>query len=283
VRGGIVAIQILRRRGGPQQLRADRYMREIRDIVKGGFSRRELLKMGLVMGSEGLFAMRGMRAFRPYWAHADDGGAVRHVSPPNTPFVDPLPIPRVVRPATLDPAPTRGSNPLRSSATGFTETNRPDHQRWTEFGGYATAAGCAATQHELVEMAVQNDFYPDVDGQPSSTVWTYVDAATLGRNAQNSTVSNPAPVWIHARYGTPTLVRVHNALPDENNGFGINQTSTHLHNGHNPSESDGGPLQFYDAGQFKDFHYPNCRAGFSATHPSTQLMAERSPATCARR
>ena len=176
-----------------------------------------------------------------------------------------------MRPTTLNPAPTRGPNPLRSGLTGFTETNRPDHQRWTEFGGSATGAGFAGTQHELVELPVQNDFYPDIDGQPPSTMWTYVDAATLGRNPQNSTVSNPPPVWIHAHYGTPTLLRVHNALPDENNGFGINQTSTHLHNAHTASESDGGPVQFYDATHFKDFHYANCRAGFASTHPSTQL------------
>jgi FtsP/CotA-like multicopper oxidase with cupredoxin domain len=53
--------------------------------------------------------------------------------------------------------------------------------------------------------------------------------------------------------------------------FGINQTSTHLHNGHTASESDGGPIQFYDFGQFKDFHYANARAGFSNTHPTSSL------------
>jgi len=62
-----------------------------------------------------------------------------------------------------------------------------------------------------------------------------------------------------------------NALPEENNGFGINQTSTHLHNAHNASEADGGPTQFYDAEHFKDFHYPNVRAGFASTHPTSTL------------
>ncbi|HSB81453.1 MAG TPA: hypothetical protein VLM91_21960 [Candidatus Methylomirabilis sp.] len=37
------------------------------------------------------------------------------------------------------------------------------------------------------------------------------------------------------------------------------------------SESDGGPVQFYDFGQFKDFHYPNARAGFASTHPTSSL------------
>jgi FtsP/CotA-like multicopper oxidase with cupredoxin domain len=266
-----VAIEILERHRRRQQQRADRYMQEIRDIVKGGFNRRELLRMGLVMGSEGLLAMRGLRNFRPYWAYGDDGGGVQHTSPPNTPFVDPLPIPRIVQPTTLNPAPSRGSNPVASALTGFTETNRPDHQRWTEFGGAAAGPGFASTQYELVEMAVQNDFYPDIDGQPPSTLWTYVDATTLGRNPLNANLSNVALAWIQARYGVPVLLRIHNALPTENHGFGINQTTTHLHNAHNASESDGGPVQFYDARIFKDFHYPNVRAGFSSTHPSTTL------------
>ena len=116
---------------------------------------------------------------------------------------------------------------------------------------------------------MSNDFYPDIDGQPPSTLWTYVDATTLGRNPLGATRSNVSPAWIQARYGQPIVLRVHNALPSANDGFGINQTTTHLHNGHHASESDGGPVQFYDAGQFKDFHYPNARAGFSKTHPTS--------------
>ena len=34
-----------------------RYMQEIRDIVKAGLSRRELLRMGLVSGSSGFLAL----------------------------------------------------------------------------------------------------------------------------------------------------------------------------------------------------------------------------------
>ena len=43
-----------------------RYMQEIRDVVKAGLSRRELLRMGLVSGSSGLLALYGMRHFKPY-------------------------------------------------------------------------------------------------------------------------------------------------------------------------------------------------------------------------
>ena len=225
-------------------------MQEIRDVVKAGLSRRELLRMGLVMGGAGLLALKGMRDFRPYWAHAED---LKLVSPPNTPFQDPLYIPPAVRPTTLNPAPTKGSNPTPSALNGFREASRPDHQRWEQF--------LPKKQYQLVEKAVMHNFYPAVDGVGAYPVWTFTDA----------TSGAVAPLRIYGRYGEPIIVRIHNALPADNHGFGINQTSTHLHNAHNASESDGGPTHFYDSGRFKDYHYPNVRAGFASTHPFTTL------------
>ena len=237
--------------------RVGRYMQEIRDIAKAGFSRRELFRMGLVMGGGGLAALQGVRNFKPHWAHADNSLPFR--SPRNTPFVDPLPIPPVMRPVTLTPAPTKGTNPARSAVNGFAEATRPDHQRWEQF--------LPAKMYESIEKAVPHDFYPDIDGVPPSTVWTFVEPST----------GNAGPLRIKARYGEPVLHRIHNDLPVDNGGFGINKTSTHLHNGHNPSESDGGPLHFYDAGQFKDYHWPNVRAGFSRTHPETSWNGKTVP------
>lgn len=240
-----------------QERRTGRYIQEIRDIVKASLNRRELFRMGLVMGGAGLAALQGARNFKPYWAHAD--GDIPFTSPPNTPFADPLPIPPVLQPVTLNPAPTKGPNPFPSAVTGFTEANRPDHQRWEQF--------LPAKMYESVERAVQHNFYPAADGVPPSTVWTFVEAST-GRTG---------PVRIKARYGEPVVHRIHNALPVDNGGFGINETTTHLHNGHTASESDGGPLQFYDAGQFKDFHYANVRAGFAKTHPQSTLNGRTVP------
>ena len=257
-----MAIQILKGDRKKEEQRVGRYMREIREIVKAGFSRRELLRMGLVLGGAGLAAMHGMRGFRPYWAHAASGSGLSLASPPNTPFKDPLPIPRIMRPTTLNPAPTRGPNPVVSAVTGFTEAPRPDHQRWTEFGGASdTSPGFAGAMYEIVEEPRTHNFYPASDGVPPSTVWSYVDATT----------NTAGPLWLQAHHGEPIVLRVHNALPVANQGFGINQTSTHLHGGHVASESDGGPLQFYDFGQFKDFHYPNARAGFASSHPTSSL------------
>ena len=42
--------------------------------------------------------------------------------------------------------------------------------------------------------------------------------------------------------------------------------TTHLHNAHNPSESDGNPCDFYTDGHFCDQYYPNVLAGFNSTN-----------------
>lgn len=77
---------------------------------------------------------------------------------------------------------------------------------------------------------------------------------------------SPGPTYV-AHYGEPVLVRNFNELPNDNGGFGIQSVSTHLHNAHTPSESDGFPCDFFEQGQFYDQHYPNVLAGFASTHP----------------
>jgi FtsP/CotA-like multicopper oxidase with cupredoxin domain len=203
------------------------------------------------------------------------------VSPPNTPFLDPLPVPTILTPVTApNPAPTMASNPsgipagrivnakingvtvATASIAGFSEALRPAHQKWTQFDGTsATTPGFTGKLYESVEMEVPWNFYPAANNVPSSKVWSFVEAST----------GAIGPIRISAQYGEPVIHRVHNALPLNNGGFGINQVSTHLHNGHTPSESDGGPTHFYDAGKFKDYHYPNVRAGFASNVPTSTL------------
>src|SRR5262249_56196266 len=79
---------------------------------------------------------------------------------------------------------------------------------------------------------------------------------------------SPGPTF-HAQYGQPILVRRVNNLPNNNGGFGLPSVSTHLHNGHTPSESDGFPCDFFEIGQFYDQQYPNVLAGFNSDHIST--------------
>ena len=55
-----MAIQVLKGDRKKEERRVGRYMKEIREIVAGGFNRRELLRMGLVLGGAGLAALQGI-------------------------------------------------------------------------------------------------------------------------------------------------------------------------------------------------------------------------------
>lgn len=265
------------------------YMQQIRELARARLSRRELISMGLMIGGVGLVAGQ---------ARGDDGppslppcrfpclGVCDDTwindptplsSPPNTPFVDPLPIPAPLQTTILDPAPTKGMNPDPSALTGFTEARlpfppgdppRPDHQFWERFGGSAEGPGFSGPQYELIERERLHNYYPAIDGVGANNrIWTFEDA----------TNGNFGALRLNAHYGTPVLVRIHDALPEANGGFGCNQSSTHLHNGHTGSESDGGPFHFYGPGQFKDYHYCNVRAGFASTHPTSTLNGVEVP------
>src|SRR4029078_4207272 len=75
----------------------------------------------------------------------------------------------------------------------------------------------------------------------------------------------PGPTYV-ATYGLPILVLNVNNLVGDNSGFGMPSVSTHLHNGHTPSESDGFPCDFFASGQYYDQYYTNKLAGFASTH-----------------
>ena len=70
---------------------------------------------------------------------------------------------------------------------------------------------------------------------------------------------------LQARMGEAVLFRHHNALPVDpaaNMGFGAHTITTHLHNGHNPSESDGYMHAYFYPGQYFDFRWPMILAGY---------------------
>ena len=58
----------------------------------------------------------------------------------------------------------------------------------------------------------------------------------------------PGPL-IQAKYGEPVMVRFHNHLPSVKipQAFGIAEITTHLHNAHTPSESDGNPVNYFNS------------------------------------
>jgi FtsP/CotA-like multicopper oxidase with cupredoxin domain len=210
--------------------------RNRQEIVEAGVTRRDLMKMGLLSGAGYLVAKAGLSSRATGVAHADD----ETVSPPTRPFLEPLPIPPVKQPvAALSPAPQ--VDPLPGEGR-----TRP-HQALTRFPPQKL--------YEVHQREALHSFHPDLPLQP---VWGFDGVV-------------PGPTY-HARYGEPILVRNVNDLPQDHRGFGVPQVSTHLHNGHTPSESDGFPLDFFPAlvggpQRFYDQHYPNVLAGFSRQFP----------------
>jgi hypothetical protein len=93
-------------------------------------------------------------------------------------------------------------------------------------------------------------FHPLMPIQDRQTLWTF--DGTL------------PPKLLTSRYSEGVLFRHYNSLPikfESNRGFGNHFISTHMHNGHNPAESDGFAQAFYLPGQFYDYHWPMILAG----------------------
>ncbi len=204
--------------------------------------RREVLKLGLVAGGSGLLARRA--------AAADPSDLLKFLcppdgeppdlatpSPPARPFVAPLFVPPIMQPvAQLDPQPDPRA-----------------HQRYEEFKPQKFYE-----IHEQEFLWVYHPEAPYGDGtlipKPGDATHKPVGSLSWGFNG-----STPGPTY-HARYGEPVLVRRYNDLPPvgvSKVNFALPSTTSHLHNGHTASESDGQPQDWIDTGEFWDHHYPN--------------------------
>jgi manganese oxidase len=110
-------------------------------------------------------------------------------------------------------------------------------------------------------------FHPLMPVQKHTSLWTF---------------DGTFPVKLAvARYGEPILMRHYNALPIDpaaNRGFGLHTLSTHEHNGHNPSESDGFTNAFFFPGQFYDYRWPLQLAGHDTVN--TSATDPRAAAPC---
>ncbi|TMA47711.1 MAG: hypothetical protein E6J83_04315, partial [Deltaproteobacteria bacterium] len=157
-----------------------------------------------------------------------------------TPFVQALPLPpdadQVVRVSALIPPVDpndncKAENPPPDDPTdgcnlypGEPGANRPPDRAIQKFNLFPPVK-----QYEMFVRPFPHLFHPDLM-QPS-TIWGY-------GNAAGQTFS-PGPTF-RERYGDPIVVRIHNNLPagfPGNDGFGIPQTTTHLHNFHTAPES----------------------------------------------
>lgn len=183
-------------------------------------------------------------------------------SPPTTPWVDSLPDAitpldlRTTSVTTLSPAPTLAAN----IAGG--ECGRDPHQRFLELTG---PGGVAKTPLQVQLTAKENPYWlfnGNNPYYPAQPIWGY-EGNTPG-------ATTPGPT-IFAKYGQSIICRIRNELPQNHTGFGSPEISTHLHNMHTPSESDGFAGDFYSPtqrgltlsapGSFNDHFYPNLYAG----------------------
>ena len=127
------------------------------------------------------------------------------------------------------------------------------HQRYSDFA-----------PQKFYEQHITEGFWnyhSDLSAIPSnpgngtgSLAWMFSGGEADGDPYEYST---PGPTLV-AKYGEPVFVRRHNDLPDAENvkmPFGFPAITTHLHNAHTASESDGYPMDFAMSGQFWDHHY----------------------------
>jgi FtsP/CotA-like multicopper oxidase with cupredoxin domain len=220
-----------------------------RELIAAGLtSRRDLLKMGLLTAGGMLVAKSGLSA-RAYPQSGSGGSnnlcvaSQQAASPPTRAFIEPLPIMPIAQSVpSLSPAPMICPN------TAAGESRTRCHQGFTLF---PPQRFYNVRQHAI--SAIQS---PDL---PAQTIWGFDDGVHA---------SSPGPTYV-SRYGVPILVRNNNALPTTTGGFGLPSVTTHLHNGHTPSESDGFPCDFFEIGHFYDQHYPNVLAGILSDFPNT--------------
>ena len=150
------------------------------------------------------------------------------------------------------------------------------HQRYEEFypGAYVQTATAGARANTGLRDSLQMHGYAGgTEFGPTGLYNRPLNGSTTNgvkvRLHPKLPIQNANSVWtfdgtfppklVMARYGEPLLFRHYNALPiiaSANGGFGVNQLSTHLHNGHTPGESDGFAGAYFFPGQFYDYRWP---------------------------
>jgi FtsP/CotA-like multicopper oxidase with cupredoxin domain len=250
--------------------------RNRQEIVKAKLSRREMMRMGLLTAGGSLILKQGLsaRALADQGSGGGGGGgtsgggslsSVQGVdgppSPPVRPWVQPMPLLTVKKP--VDYHTMSGGVPDGTTVIDGA-TKRINHQLFTYNRNAAPGTSPYGGQfppqkfYELDMQEAQHKLHPDYS---PTTVWGFDGLV-------------PGPLF-QARYGEPILVRFHNHLPSVKvpQNFGIAEMTTHLHNAHTPSESDGNPVNFFNSINdpnainplgFKDQHYPNVLAGYTA-------------------
>ncbi len=200
--------------------------------------RRQALKLAAAVGTSGL--LPGEMTSVSALAKALPPG------PATQPFLVELPVYIAKEPvAALDPTP--------GPTQGVGECGRSPHQGWINF-----------PPQKFYTLDVKEGWHSFHPQLPTQKIWGYDGIY-------------PGPTFV-ARYGEPVLVRISNQLPTNHIGFGTPEISTHLHNLHSPSESDGFAGDYFSPtksgptltapGLYHDHHYVNCYAGYDQS-PAT--------------
>lgn len=201
-----------------------------------GLSRRTMLKTSAAAGVVTMLTSRKSLLAQTIPPQPTDCTPQPTNSPSTMPFVQALPIPPAAVPTILNPF------PMLAADTVLGEAARANHQDWTQF--------FPLVQYSVSVQPTMHQFHPQI---PATYCWGYNGIY-------------PGPTFINV-YGVPIVVRFINNLPVNNIGFGDNNHTTHMHNGHTASESDGFAGDYWSPGLFKDHHYPNVYAGFNALPP----------------
>ena len=251
------------------------------ELVKAGFRRRDLMKMGLMTGAGvlipklGLTHVQGQTLSSSFSSGCYGGGCNVGCSPqPARVFVDPLPIPPVLpaRPIT-DPGLQFGATPqvCPNNVPNANNGNLPFEGRGQFNGSLVPGSDCfqffsqyPVQQYFVQRIRANTNFRITSDTNiPAQTIWGF----NLGGSASSDVATFPGPTIV-THYQQPWLVRRFNELPtqSQNGGFGVPEISTHLHNFHTAPESDGGPCRWFFRGQYFDYYYTAQQAGFASTH-----------------
>ncbi len=165
----------------------------------------------------------------------------KEVLPPTTtPWMEPLPVYTAKQTVSA-------LMPTATKDVGSGECGRVTHQRWADF-----------PPQKFYTLEVKEEWHSFHPHLPTQKIWGYDGLL-------------PGPTFVE-RYGVPIIVRIINKLPANAIGFGSPEITTHLHNLHSASESDGFTGDYYSEtkfgptltapGAYKDHLYPNCYAGY---------------------
>jgi len=266
--------------------------------------RRDLLKAGLAGGAS-VFASSRVFAQHKAEYEAQQKEWLQYLCPPDdrareldnqapSPYARPFEA-EIFAPALMKPSylwdEEKGWQRFNEETQEY-EPGEPDplpdpkaHQRYEEFH--------PRKLYEIHEREFQWNFHPDPPytlagaGEKKGTwVWGFQGAAAEAADPTTDSCvlytpgpgsvappSSPGPTYC-ARYGEPVLVRRHNSLPTTGYAkvhFALPSTTSHLHNGHTASESDGNPQDWIDSGEFWDHHYANFPLGFDPREKLTTL------------